>query len=52
MSPDGCPGYPDTGVHNILTSNLFVGVEQVDPVINVVVNGVNTVGLSAFLLAL
>ena len=52
MSPDGCPGYPDTGVHSISTSNESVGVQQVGPVINVVVNGVNTVRLSTFLVAL
>ena len=46
MSPDGCPGLPDTGPYYISTSGLCVGNQQVGNVDNIVVNDKKTVGLS------
>jgi len=46
--PDGCPGYPENGVHYISTSDLCVGNQQVGNVDNIVVNGQKTVGLPTF----
>ena len=49
MSPDGCPGYPDTGVYYISTNGSYVGEQKVGTVDNIVVNNKKTVGLSTFL---
>ncbi|KIM58725.1 hypothetical protein SCLCIDRAFT_1218425 [Scleroderma citrinum Foug A] len=42
MSPDGCPGLPDTGPYYISTSGLCVGNQQVGNVDNIVVNDKKT----------